>query len=235
MVEKSPANTALIVVAAGVLLGVSFFGNMLFAKDSITANGAGVTSFFKQTGFIGGLFVAILFWGEKLSAFQWTGIIFILFALVMMIGDFKSLNIHSPKLLLTLLLSGTLVEANNKFFSQYALDQYNTLFLSIAFLVVLVVCTLYVTVLGKKGETSAPITLREILYGGVLGISNTLNNYFKLLSLKTLPTALVIPTIAAGSLVMVTLIGIVFYKEKTNTQHLAALGVTIVGIVLLNG
>lgn len=230
--EKTPGNTAVIVLLIGLVSGIAFAVNLFQTKDSIALNGTGITSFFKQVGFIGGLFVAILFWGETPTLIQWIGIVTMLTALALMITDFRSLEIRSSKVLFALLVSGTIVESDNKFFSQFALGGYQSLMLAVAFSVAFVYTVCHILVSGKPGAFR--FTRQELLCGGVLGLSNLLNNYFKLKSLEVLPAVVVIPTISAGTLILTALLGALLFKEKTNKQYTIAMLVAAVSIVLLN-
>ncbi|MCI8662163.1 MAG: hypothetical protein HFG69_02690 [Hungatella sp.] len=231
---KSRSNTAVILVVIGVLSGVFVAVNLFQTKNSIAANGAGITSFFKQTGFIGGLFIAILFFGERPSGMQWIGIAGIILALVLMVSDFGMLDIHGPKLLLALLLSGAIVEADNKFFSQYALGGYHIIFLAIAFSVAGIYSISCVFYKYRRNFSTFTFSVRELIWGSILGAGNLLNNYFKLKSLEMLPASVVIPTISAGTLILTTLIGALLYKEKVNRRMILSMAAAQISIVLLN-
>lgn len=231
MSVKSPGNTALIILLVGTLLGVFFAVNLIQTKQSVALNGASLTSFFKQTGFIGGLFIAILFYGERPSGFQWLGIMMILASLVLMISDFNDLKIRAPFLLLLLLVSGAFVEAANKFFAQFTIEGYQMLFLSFAFCCALVYSAITLVLLKR---TRKRFGKHEILCGAMLGVSNLLSNFCKLKSLTILPAAIVIPTISAGTLVLATVLGIVVYREQTNKRSICAMLIATISIVILN-
>ncbi len=230
----SPGNTALILAVFGVLLGILFAVNFIQTKESIADNGAGITSFFKQTGFIGGLFIAIIFLGERPTAIQWVGIVMILAALAIMISDLKTLRIKTPSVLLLLLLSGALVEADNKFFAKYAVNGYQMLFLAVGFAAAGIYSVIYFAIKWRRNGIGPKFSRWEILWGVLLGTCNLFNNYFKLKSLEVLPASIVIPTISAGTLVLTMLLGIFVYKEKTNKQSVIAMLVAVVSITLLN-
>lgn len=232
MTVKNLPNTALILLLFGLITGVGLAMNLLLTKDSIAGNGTGVTSFFKQSGYIGGLFVAIAFFGERPSALQWLAIAVLLSALALLVHNFTQLKIQKPILLLFLLLSGVVVEASKKFVSQYSINSYQTLYLSVAFLV----STMYTggNFLLTERTAVRKFHPEEFLFGGLLGLSNVLTNYFKLQSMNALPASVVIPTIAAGTLISTTLVGIFIFREKTSLSHIAAVALAILSLILLN-
>ena len=233
MQQKTLGNTAATLLLVGVLSGIFFAVNLIQTKKSVAFNGASPTSFFKQTGFIGGLFIAIAFFGEHPSSLQWYGIVLILASLILMISDFKALQIRAPFLLILLLVSGAFVEAANKFFAQYAVAGFQMLFLSVAFFFSLVYSLISLVWMKGKQEKER-LRKVEILYGIAFGLSNLLNNFCKLQSLTLLPASIVIPTISAGTLVLATLLGITVYKEQTNKRSLGAMVIATISIIILN-
>ena len=233
LTEKSLFGTSLILLTAGPVLGIFFAINLIQTKDSIKKNGVGITSFFKQTGFIGGLFLAIIFLGERPTRIQWIGIVLILVSLYLMINDFRSLKIQYPAILFLLLISGAFVEADNKFFTKYAVTGYQMMFLAVAF--VTSFCFSVILFYAKREYSLKAINNKtEIMYGLAIGASNLLQNYFKLRSLEELSAAVVIPTISAGTLILTTVMGFCFFKEKVDKGYVRAMVVAVVSIILLN-
>ncbi|MDO5829233.1 MAG: hypothetical protein Q4Q25_03680, partial [Methanocorpusculum sp.] len=142
--EKSLSGTAFLVLATGLVSGFSFPINLLNIKDSISANGSAITSFFKQISTLGGLLVAIAFMGERPGMIQAAGIVLMAVAIFLMVSDFKQLEINNAVLLLIIFISGTIMETGNKLISKYAITGYNTVYLTVLFGVALVFILIHI-------------------------------------------------------------------------------------------
>ncbi|MDO5829234.1 MAG: hypothetical protein Q4Q25_03685, partial [Methanocorpusculum sp.] len=75
---------------------------------------------------------------------------------------------------------------------------------------------------------------KDIFYGVLLGLSNLGNNFFKIKALEVLPASVVIPAVAVGALIITSLAGILFFKEKANRLYVLALVLAVVSIIMLN-
>ncbi|MBQ0145845.1 MAG: EamA family transporter [Lachnospiraceae bacterium] len=230
--EKSLAGTAFLVLATGLVSGFSFPINLLNIKDSISANGSAITSFFKQISTLGGLLVAIAFMGERPGMIQAAGIVLMAVAIFLMVSDFKQLEINNAVLLLIIFISGTIMETGNKLISKYAITGYNTVYLTVLFGVALVFILIHI--LRTEGGKITAFSGKDIFYGVLLGLSNLGNNFFKIKALEVLPASVVIPAVAVGALIITSLAGILFFKEKANRLYVLALVLAVVSIIMLN-
>lgn len=230
--EKTLAGTALLVLATGLVSGFSFPVNLLNIKDSISANGSAITSFFKQISTLGGLLVAIIFMGERPGVIQIMGMIIMVAAIILMVCDFKQLEINNAAFLLIIFVSGTLMETGNKLISKYAVTGYNTIYLTVLFGVALIFILIHI--LRKENGKLKAFSGKDIFYGVLLGLSNLGNNFFKIKALEVLPASFVIPAVMAGALIITSLAGVLFFKEKANRLYVIALAMAILSIVMLN-
>ena len=230
--EKTLAGTAFLVLATGIVSGFSFPINLLNIKDSIKANGSAITSFFKQISTLGGLLVAIAFMGERPGALQLVGIVLMAAAIFLMVSDFKHLEITNPIFLLIIFISGTIMETGNKLISKYAITGYNTAYLTVLFGVALIF--ILVHILKTEGGKLKSFSGKDIFYGVLLGLSNLGNNFFKIKALEVMPASVVIPAVAVGALIITSLVGILFFKEKANKLYVLALVLAVASIIMLN-
>ncbi len=230
--EKTLAGTAFLVLVVGMVSGFSFPFNLLKIKDSIHANGSAVTSFFKQISTLGGLLVAIVFMGERPGIIQVTGIILMATAIFLMISDFKHLEIKDGLILFLIFISGTIMETGNKLISKYAVTGYNTAYLTVLFGIALVFILIHICRV-ESGKLKA-FSIKDIFYGVLLGLSNLGNNFFKIKALEVLPASVVIPVVAGGALIITSLVGILFFKEKANKLYIFALVLAVASMFLLN-
>lgn len=75
---------------------------------------------------------------------------------------------------------------------------------------------------------------KQILIGGILlGIPNFFSAYFILKVLQVLPGALAFPLNNIGIILLSTLAGIIFWREKLNRQTTLAIGLAIIAVYFL--
>lgn len=230
--EKTIASTAFIILVMGIISGISFPTNLVEVKDSTSVNGSAITAFFKQMSTIGGLLIAIIFMGERPNGIQWVGMFLMVIAIGMMVIDFKSLKINNGLILILILITGALMETGNKVISRYTIEGYSMVYLSVIFFVGMIFMVIYLMV--KEGKGGFRFSWKDLIYGSILGLSNIGNNFFKIQALNELSAAVVIPVVAAGSLIITNCVGIFFFKEKANKLYGIAVIVAIVSIFLLN-
>lgn len=229
--EKNLAVTAFLVLVTGFVSGISFPTNLIEIKDSTAVNGSGISAFFKQMSTIGGLLIAVAFMGERPSSIQWLGIALMTVAIVMMVYDFKSLKIEKGILLILIFVTGSIMETGNKVISKYTIDGYSMIYLSMIFFVATIYIIIYMSIKEKDFKGFSKL---DIFYGAILGMSNLGNNFCKIKALNVLPAAVVIPIVAAGSLILTNLVSIIFFKEKANKLYGAAVVIAVISIFLLN-
>ena len=96
------------------------------------------------------------------------------------------------------------------------------------FLTDLVACI----ILAFRGKEKP--SLKEVGYGFALGIPNFFSARLLLKSIEHLPAVLVYPTVSVAIILVVTMVGMIFFKEKLKPRQLAGIGAILVALVLLN-
>ena len=77
-------------------------------------------------------------------------------------------------------------------------------------------------------------TWREGLFGIALGLPNYFSTRFLLLSLSDIPAVIAYPTYSVATILVVTLSGVVFFREKLQKHQWVALAIILVALALLN-
>ena len=75
---------------------------------------------------------------------------------------------------------------------------------------------------------------QDTVFGLALAVPNYLSTRFLLLALGRLPAVVVFPTFSVGTIVLVTLAGLVFFREKLPGRKAVALVIILAALVLLN-
>ena len=75
---------------------------------------------------------------------------------------------------------------------------------------------------------------REFFYGTLIGIPNFFSAKFLLASLGSLPAVVVYPSFSVGTLLIVTLVGVLLFRERLRKAQWIALAAILAALILLN-
>lgn len=220
---------------AGLTMGLGSFCGILYLLGFVTLqwnvqrNGVVLSATFQKLGVLVPTLAAITIFGETPRWTQLLGIAVAVGAILFMQGrnGGKAGNRSLPGLL-ALLLCGGCSDVMSKVFDTWGNADHASIFLVFIFAVALLLCVLLCVV--KKQS----VTLPDILCGFCLGIPNYMSARFLLWSLKDVPAVVVYPTFSVGTIVLVTVVGVLFFREKVEKRKLIALGMILGALVLLN-
>ena len=74
----------------------------------------------------------------------------------------------------------------------------------------------------------------DLLYGLLIGIPNYFSARFLLLSLETVDAVVAYPTYSVGTIIVVSFVGMIFFREKLNRKQLFAIALILLSLILLN-
>lgn len=225
-----PAGTgAALTMGLGSLCGVLYLLGFVLLQWNILRNGVVLPATFQKLGVLVPTIAALTVFQETPHWTQLLGIAVAIGAILLMQGkvDSKSAN-RSTLGLFALLLCGGLSDAMSKVFEKWGNQDHANYFLVFTFAVALVLCV--ILCIAKKQSISLP----DVLCGLCLGVPNYMSARFLLWSLKDVSSVVVYPTFSAGTIIAVTLVGVLAFREKIEKRKLAALGLILVALVLLN-
>jgi len=75
---------------------------------------------------------------------------------------------------------------------------------------------------------------KDVLFGVMLGVPNFFSCRFLLKSLSAVPAVIAYPTYSVAAVVVVTMAGVIAFKEKLSKKQWLSLGMILVALVLLN-
>ena len=221
------AGGAMRTVGLGIVCGVLFLAAFVLLKWNIGKNGVVLPATFMKLGVIVPTVLAITVFGESPKVTQMIGIAAALGAIFLMQGRGKQ-RISSISGLIVLMLAGGMADAMAKVYEQYGEAALSEQYLLFTFATALVICVVMCAVKKQK------IAQVDVLFGAAVGIPNYLSSKFLLLSLNAVPAVAAFPTFSVGTIVLVTLAGVLLFKEKLEKRKLIALGVILVALALLN-
>ena len=78
------------------------------------------------------------------------------------------------------------------------------------------------------------MTLKDLLFGMLIGIPNYFSARFLLLALGSVDAVLVYPMYSAVTIIVVTLAGVLAFREQLSKKKAGALVLIVVAVCLLN-
>ena len=116
----------------------------------------------------------------------------------------------------------------SKIYQEWGTTQFEELFLVLTFVVAFILSILLVILKKQK------FTKKELIYGALLGVPNYFSARFLLKALGEIPAVVVYPTFSIGTIAVITLIGVIVFKEKITKLQMFAIGLIAIAVALLN-
>ncbi len=216
-------------IIVGGISGFFFFFSFIYYQKSVKENGVGISGTFAKLGILIPMIFSIILWREFPSAFQWIGIALSIISILIVNLSPKSLEKFDIKpTIILLFIFGGMAEFSNKIYQQYALNQYKDIFLFAIFFVAFLISIIFTL------QDRSKINKKDILTGLAVGIPNLFSSFFLILSLDTLKATIAFPIYSAGSIVLINIGGLLIFKEKIANKNKVAIGLIIIGLVLIN-
>lgn len=215
----------------GAFNGVFFLISLIMSQYNIAVNGVVLTSVFSRMGsLLIPLLMSIFIFGEIPTIFQYIGFFLAVTAIVMLNyrkGGAEK-NGGSKIALIGLLLADGCAGIMSKVFAELGNSALSEHFFFYTFGTAMIFCMLMIFAKGEKiGKT-------EIIYGVVIGIPNFIGSRLVLKALETVPAVIVYPSRSVATIVLIIAAGMILFKERLSRQQLAAMGIILVSLVLLN-
>jgi len=211
----------------GLFNGILYLSGFVLLQISMRKNGVVLSSTFMKLGLLVPMVASVLLFREVPGALQIFGFCLALAAIVLINyekGAAKKGSVLLPVLLLVVGVGDTM----SKIFEVYGNEALSSHFLLFTFASAFV-CSVLMVLLKKEKLTKA-----ELFYGLLIGVPNFYSAKFLLMALGHLPAILVYPCFSAGSLLLVTLTGVLAFREKLKLRQWLALGMILVSLILLN-
>lgn len=225
----SPAPGIGLAMGLGTAAGVLFLVCFVLLQLNIARNGVAMASTFMKLGVVISTLIAILVFHEEPRLTQGLGIVLAVASILLIHTDQETGQKASWKWLLpVLLVCGGVTDSMANVFDKIGDPAVKDFYLFYTFTAALV-CAL-ILMLKRKER----IGKEEILFGVLVGIPNYFSTRFLLLSLGQLPAVIVYPAVSVGTIILVSLAGVLFFKEALSRRKLLAMAIIAVSLVLLN-
>ncbi|MBQ5441804.1 MAG: EamA family transporter [Firmicutes bacterium] len=226
--------------ACGAVGGILFVLGLVFLQSSVKVNGATLTSAFSKLGVMVPLAFSFLLFKEQPGILQVVGIVIALLALILINSPAKNdvqakskdKATYSFALLILTFLGNGLADSMAKVFEQVGPRNDDRVYIFFVFLTAAVISVALAFMEYRK--TGKRLLLKELLAGIAVGVPNYFCSFFLLGSLERLPSFLVYPIFSTGTILTVMLISNALFKERLSKKQLAAIGLILLALVMLN-
>jgi drug/metabolite transporter (DMT)-like permease len=222
----SPGFSTMLVL--GILSGALYLGGFMLFQHNTRKNGIVLTSIFMKLGLLVPVVMSMVLFREVPTPIQIAGFCIAIFAIVLInLKKGASGNGFGFGLILMLLTCGG-CDAMSKIYERMGPAPLSDSFLFCTFAVSCLLCA--VLVVHKKEKPG----MKEVLYGSLIGIPNFFSAKFLLGALTKLPAVVVYPSFSVATLLIVTLAGVVVFRERLSKIQWAALAAIIAALIFLN-
>ena len=211
----------------GAVNGVLFLAGFVLLESNTKRNGVVLSSIFMKLGLLVPMVISVVFFRELPTTVQIIGFCAAVAAIIL-INYEKGGKAGSKWSLLLLLLAGGSCDAMAKIYEEVGAANLSAQFLFYTFVVAFLLC------LGLAIWKKEAFGKRELLFGLLIGIPNFYSARFLLASMRTVPAVIAYPTFSVGTILTVTLAGVLFFREKLKPRQWIALAVILGALVLLN-
>lgn len=218
-------------VSLGILNGILFLVNFVLLQNNMRRNGVVLSSTFQRLGVLVPILMAMLVFREQPEVLQLIGMGLAVAAIVMIHfeKEEQSEGGQSQKIwLIVLLLCSGLTDSMANIYDKTASAAFEDHYLFYTFLAALL-AAFFVSLKNKK-----KICGKDLWFGVLLGVPNYFSARFLLLSLGAVPAVVVYPVYSVATIIVISVASMLLFKERISRRKLAALGVILVALVLLN-
>lgn len=212
----------------GAVSGVMYLAGFLLLQWNVHKNGVVLSSTFMKLGVIVPTVLAMTVFGERPRVVQLAGLVLAVAAILMINLEKGQGRAQSGMGLLVLLLCGGLTDTLSKVYEQWGHAAMESHYLLYTFVVAMVLCALLALYKHQR------LTWMDAVCGLVIGVPNYFSARFLLLSLGNIPAVLAYPTYSVATIVVVSLSGVLLFREKLSRRQMVGMGVILAAIALLN-
>lgn len=217
-----------VALGLGVAGGFLFLAAFLLFQKNVRDNGVALSSAFMKLGVIVPIVLGFTLFREPLRLTLAAGIVLTAAAILLLSRDPAGRQPGRLSALVLLLLMGGMADGLGKFYAAYGSPRLEGHYLLLVFGTALLLCV------GLCALQRQKPTPRDGLYGVLLGIPNYFSSWFLLRALASVPASVAYPVFSCGTILLVTLIGILAFNERPDRRQRIAMGIVLAALALLN-
>jgi len=211
----------------GIVNGICYLGGFVLFHRNVSRSGVVLSSTFMKLGLLVTMVISIVFFGEQPGIKQLLGFALAVAAIVLI--NYRGGEGKFSIGLLLLMLTGGLCDGMSKIYEEVGNPALAGQFLFYTFFVALVLC---LALALTRRQLPGPW---EWLFGILIGVPNYYSCKFLLWSLSSVPGVIAYPVYSVAGILIVTVAGVVLFRERLQKRQWVALGMILVALALLNG
>ena len=213
----------------GIINGVLYLGGFVLLQLNVRHNGVVLSSTFMKLGLLVSLAVSVIFFHEIPDLLQIIGFCLAIGAIVLINFKRESGGEAGFKVgLILMLLVGGMADAMSKIFEELGNSALSDHFLICTFLMASLLCNILMTMKGQRPGKW------EAIFGILIGVPNFFSAKFLLGALKSIPAVIVYPVYCVGTILVVSMIGVLAFRERLEKRQWIGMGLILIALVLLN-
>ena len=217
------------VLGMGAINGFFYMISLVIMQQNIKHNGVVLPSVFSRLGgLVVPLGVAIVLFSEIPKTTQTIGSVLALLSILVISYEKQQTKASAKWLLFLMFITDGMAAVMSKVFEQTANQALSDHFLLYTFAAALILCIAVILYNKEK------IGLIDVIYGICVGVPNFFASRFMLQALVELPAVVVYPIRGVGGIVLIALVGVLFFKEKLKKHQWLAMIVVLAAVALLN-
>ncbi len=215
-------------VGMGMVNGILFLAGFVLMQINVQRNGVVLTSIFQKLGLLVTLLISVVFYHEVPTVLQGAGFIIAMAAIFLMNYRRNGQAAGFKAGLIGMLLACGMADAMAKVFTESTASHLEPQFLFYTFATAAAFCAIYMV---KRGQG---IGKEEVLYGLLIALPNFFSAKFLLGALETLAAVIVYPAYSVGTILVVTMTGVLAFRERLSGRQWAGIAAILVALILLN-
>lgn len=212
----------------GIVHGILYLVSFVIFQYSVRRNGVVLSAIFMKLGLLVPMVISVFLFLEIPGTLQILGFVLAVAAIILINFEKDTGASASALGLLALLVLGGTADAMSKVFEELGPGHLAEQFLLYTFLTAFLLC------LGLVYLKKQRFTRWELLFGFAIGIPNFFSARFLLGALENLNAVIVYPTYSVATILLITLAGTAFFREKLKLRQWIALAIILLALVLLN-
>lgn len=213
----------------GGINGILYLGGFVLLQINVRRNGVVLSSTFMKLGLLVSILVSVVFFREVPDLLQVIGFCLAVAAIIQINFKKEAGGKADFKIgLILMLLAGGMGDAMAKVFEELGNPALEPHFLMYTFGMALILCTGFM--LSKKQMPGK----WEVIFGLLIGVPNFFSAKFLLGALEHIPAVIVYPVYSVATILVVSMTGVLAFKERLEKRQWIGMGMILVALVLLN-
>ena len=213
----------------GAVTGALYLAGFILLQWSVGKNGVVLSSTFMKLGLLVPIVCSIVFLHETPAAMQVIGFVLAVAAVLLINSGKGGEAARSRGVLILLLLTCGTGDFMSKVYEVLGPKALSDQFLFYTFVFAFVLC---LALMIRKKEKPG---IKELCWGAALGLPNYFSARFILGALgQGIPAVIVYPTFSVAMMVVLTIAGVVFFRERLSRREWIGLAMILAALIFLN-